>query len=210
MELFLTLLSGIGWIIVYEECIRLGIKHKTYAMPFWALTLNITWEAIYTYSDLFLGAHGEMTGMLIAQEIVNIFWVGFDCVMLYTYFKHGRKEWPKQIDEKYFVPYSLLVLICSAALQIVFIVEFDFVMAAEYSAFLQNLLMSVLFISLFLKRNSMEGTSLTLAFAKWIGTLAPTILMGVITFNPVVLTCGVFCTVFDLIYIALLLRHKHS
>ena len=70
--------------------------------------------------------------------------------------------------------------------------------------------MSVLFISLFLKRNSKEGTSLTLAFAKWIGTLAPTILMGVITFNPVVLTCGIFCTVFDLIYIALLLRHKHS
>lgn len=75
MELFLTLLSGIGWIIVYEECIRLGIKQKIYAMPFWALALNITWEAIYTYSDLFLGAHGEMTGMLIAQEIVNVFWV---------------------------------------------------------------------------------------------------------------------------------------
>ncbi len=179
-------------------------------MPFWALALNITWEAIYTYSDLFLGAHGGMTGMLIAQEIVNVFWVGFDCVMLYTYFKFGKKEFPKQIDGKFFVPYSLLILICSAALQIVFIVEFGFVMAAEYSAFLQNLLMSVLFISLFLKRNSMEDTSLTLAFAKWIGTLAPTILMGVITFDPVVLTCGIFSTVFDLIYIALLLRHKHS
>lgn len=97
MELFLTLLSGIGWIIVYEECIRLGLKEKTYAMPFWALALNITWEITYTYSDIFLGAHGEMGGMLLAQTIVNIFWVIFDCVILYTYFKYGRKEWAKQV-----------------------------------------------------------------------------------------------------------------
>lgn len=34
MELFLTVLSGIGWMIVYEECIRLGFRQKTYAMPF--------------------------------------------------------------------------------------------------------------------------------------------------------------------------------
>ncbi len=29
MDLFLTLLSGIGWMIVYEECIRLGFKDKS-------------------------------------------------------------------------------------------------------------------------------------------------------------------------------------
>ncbi len=84
-------------------------------------------------------------------------------------------------------------------------------MASQYSAFLQNLLMSVLFIALFLKRDSMEGTSLTLAAAKWIGTLAPTILMGVITYNSVVLACGIFCSVFDLIYIGLLAgKKKHT
>lgn len=206
MELFLTLVSGIGWIIVYEECIRLGFKHKTSVMPFWALALNITWEAIYAYSDVFLEAHGKLGGMQTAQVVVNILWVCCDCVMLYTYFKCGKREWLEQVDGKYFLPYSILVLVCSAALQIVFIVEFDFVMASQYSAFLQNLLMSVLFISLLLKRNSTEGTSLTLAFAKWIGTLAPTILMGVITFNPVVLICGIFCSVFDLIYIAMLMK----
>ncbi len=57
------------------------------------------------------------------ELFVYTLWVGFDCVMLYTYFKYGKKEWPKQIDSKYFIPYGLLVLICSAALQIVFIVE---------------------------------------------------------------------------------------
>ncbi|WP_456298569.1 transmembrane-type terpene cyclase [Hespellia stercorisuis] len=208
MTIFLTLLSGIGWMIVYEECIRLGIKQKTYAMPFWALALNLTWEAIYSYSDIFLGAHGPLEGITIAQAVVNVFWVCLDCVILYTYFKYGKKEWPQKISGKLFVPWSLLVLVCSAVLQLAFIKEFGFFLAAEYSAFLQNLLMSVLFIHLFISRKSMEGQSLLLAVAKWIGTLAPTILMGVIQFNIVVLTVGLFCSVFDIIYIILLLKER--
>lgn len=208
MIIFLTLLSGIGWMIVYEECIRLGIKRKTYAMPFWALTLNITWEIIYSYSDIFLEAHGPLTGINVAQSVVNVFWVFLDCVILYTYFKYGKKEWPEQISGKLFVPWSLLVILCSALLQLVFIKEFGFVLAAKYSAFLQNLLMSVLFIHLFISRKNMEGQSLLLAIAKWIGTLAPTILMGVIEFNIVVLTAGLFCSVFDIIYIILLIKER--
>lgn len=208
MIIFLTLLSGIGWMIVYEECIRLGIKQKTYAMPFWTLALNITWEAIYSYSDIFLEAHGPLTGINVAQSVVNVFWVFLDCVILYTYFKYGKKEWPEQISGKLFVPWSLLVILCSALLQLVFIKEFGFVLAAKYSAFLQNLLMSVLFIHLFISRKNMEGQSLLLAIAKWIGTLAPTILMGVIEFNIVVLTAGLFCSVFDIIYIILLIKKR--
>ena len=210
MELFLTLLSGIGWIIVYEECIRLGFSQKTYAMPFWALGLNVAWEAIYTYSDLFLGAHGPLTGMTLAQTVANAAWVCLDILILTTYFRFGKKEWPKKLDSKLFAPWSVLVLVCCFALQLVFIKEFGFEMAAQYSAFLQNLLMSVLFIGMYVKRGGMEGQSLLLAVAKWIGTLAPTILMGVITFNWVVLVTGVFCSVFDLIYIALLQKERHK
>lgn len=199
MELFLTLISGIGWIIVYEECIRIGFKEKTYAMPFFALGLNVTWELIYTLSDIFLEAHGRLVGMLLVQTLVNALWVLLDFIILYTYFKYGKKEWTKIIDKKWFIPWSLLVIVCCFALQIAFIKEFDFIMAAQYSAFLQNLLMSVLFITMFIRRGNASGQSLLLAVAKWIGTLAPTILMGVITYNPVVLASGIFCTIFDLI-----------
>ena len=206
MDTFLTVLSGIGWIIVYEECIQLGFKQKTYAMPFFALGLNFAWELIYTVADIFYKAHGPLVGMTLVQSIANAAWVCLDVLILFTYFKYGKKEWPRMISSKLFVPWSVLGLICCFALQLVFIQEFGFVMAAQYSAFLQNLLMSVLFISLYVKRGSMEGQSVLLAVAKWIGTLAPTILMGIINFNWVVLTCGIFCTVFDLIYIGLLLK----
>lgn len=210
METFLTVLSGIGWIIVYEECIRLGFRQKTYAMPFFALGLNFAWELIYTVADIFLKAHGPLVGMTLVQSIANAAWVCLDVLILCTYFKYGKKEWPDGISSKLFVPWSVLGLICCFALQLVFIQEFGFVMAAQYSAFLQNLLMSVLFISLYVKRGSMEGQSVLLAVAKWIGTLAPTILMGIMTFNAVVFVCGIFCTVFDLIYIGLLLKARNK
>lgn len=208
MNMFLTLLSGVGWILVYEECIRLGLKQKTYAMPLFALGLNFAWEFLYSFVDIAYEAHGPLVGMTLAQEIVNIFWCCLDVVILYTFFKNGKKEWPDFISAGLFVPWTLLVLVCCFALQIVFMVEFDFTMAAQYSAFLQNLVMSVLFIKMFIKRKGDEGQSLLLAVSKWIGTLAPTILMGVITYNPVVLVCGIFCTVFDLIYIILLLNYR--
>ncbi|MBR1852591.1 MAG: hypothetical protein IJ794_05520 [Lachnospiraceae bacterium] len=53
MEMFLLLLSGIAWSIVYIGCIRQGFRDKTYAMPLFALGLNIAWETIYTIHDLF-------------------------------------------------------------------------------------------------------------------------------------------------------------
>ena len=208
METFLTLLSGIGWIIVYEECIRLGFRQKTYAMPFFALGLNFAWESIYAVADLCFQAHGPMVGMNIVQEAANIAWACLDVLILATYFRNGKKEWPRNIDGKWFLPWSVLGLICCFALQIIFIREFGYVMASQYAAFLQNLLMSILFIAMFVKRGSMEGQSVLLAAAKWIGTLAPTILMGAMTYNVVVLVAGIFCSVFDLIYIALLVDYQ--
>lgn len=208
MDMFLTILSGVSWMIVYEECIRLGFREKTYSMPFFALGLNFAWELIYFAGEFIFHWHGPMVGMDLVQAIVNGFWAGLDVIILYTYFKFGSKEWEKHAPKQWFIPWAVWGLVCCFALQIVFIVQFGGVRAAEYSAFLQNLLMSILFIDLFWKRGSMEGQSLLLATAKWIGTLAPTILMGWMSFNPYVLCCGIFCSVFDLIYIGMLIKHK--
>lgn len=210
MDIFLTLLSGVGWMIVYEECIRLGFKQKTYAMPFFALGLNIAWESIYTVEDIFFGAHGELTGMTLAQAIVNAFWVCLDVAILVSYFLYGKKEWPATVNKNLFYPWAILGLVCCYALQFIFIAEFGAEMAAQYSAFLQNLLMSILFIVMYAKRGSMEGQSILLAVAKWIGTLAPTILMGIMTYNVIVLVTGIFCSVFDIIYIVLLVLEKRK
>lgn len=210
MEIFLTILSGICWIFVYEECIRLGFKQKTCTMPLFALGLNLSWEFLCTFYDFVFLAHGPLVGMNLLQVVVNGIWVFLDIVILCTYIQFWKKEWIVTFNGKLFYPWLGIVLICCFALQIAFIYEFGFILAAQYSAFLQNLLMSVLFIALLVRRKSIKGQSLLLAVSKWIGTLAPTILFGILSQNYIVLICGIFCTVFDLIYIYILILVKNK
>lgn len=203
MEMFLTLLSGICWCIVYEECIRLSLKDKTYAMPFWALALNITWEGIYTYYDLRAGGS--------VQGIVNVLWFCLDVVILALYFKYGRKHHEADNDALFYL-WTILGIAAMFFVQFAYVKEFGLEghLSAQYSAFAQNLIMSIAFIYMLVKRGNTKGQSMLLAIAKWIGTLAPTITMGIMSTNYIVLACGLLCTVYDLIYIALLYRAKKS
>ncbi|EPH77716.1 hypothetical protein D929_00041 [Enterococcus faecalis 02-MB-P-10] len=52
MELFLTLISGSSWTMVYIISIYKGFKDKTYAIPLFALGANFFWEVIYSLSSL--------------------------------------------------------------------------------------------------------------------------------------------------------------
>lgn len=206
MVLFLTILSGLCWCIVYEECIRIGFSKETYVMPFFALGLNLAWEAVYTFSDIFFLAHDPLVGMNLIQVIVNITWVCLDLITLWTYCKYGQKEWQSILSRRAFVYWTLLIIICCFLLQIAFIQEFGFMKAAIYAAFLQNLVMSLLFIKRYLTVGHLGAQSKLLAIAKWIGTLAPSILFGLSQNNWLVLTAGIFCSVFDFIYIILLTK----
>jgi hypothetical protein len=82
--------------------------------------------------------------------------------------------------------------------------------AAQYSAFLQNLLMSGLFIAMFIARRGPRGQTLLIATAKWIGTLAPTILFGFMNGSSFIIGIGLLCSVFDLTYIGLLVWAKRD
>lgn len=204
LMMFLTLVSGICWCIVYEECIRLSVSQKTYAMPFWALAMNITWEGVYTFSDLKFD--------IGVQAIVNLLWFFLDIIILLLYFRYGKKEWDKNRKDWTFYAWSILGIVAMFLVQMAFYVEFGTAghLSAQYSAFIQNLIMSIAFINLLYKRKSTKGQSALLAVAKWIGTLAPTITMGIMSTNYVVLACGLLCTVYDVMYIILLQRMKKS
>ena len=202
MQLFLTILSGLAWTIVYIESIRLGFKHKTYAMPVAALGLNIAWETIY-------GFHG-LTETLDAQTVINLLWAAADVVIVYTFFRFGRADLPKFVTRPLFIVWGAVIFGSSYVVQALFINQFGWMDGARYSAFLQNLLMSGLFIAMLVARRGTRGQSLVIAVAKWIGTLAPTILIGVLGNLPFIIGIGLLCSVFDLIYIGLLVRAKKN
>lgn len=205
LELFLSLLSGILWTIVYIDSIRIGLKDKTYAMPLWALGLNITWEFLHAVL-------GFQEQGLTAQIVINGIWFLFDIGLLYTYFRFGQPYFPKHLPANWFYGWGILALVVSGILQYLFIFEFGRFMGAVYSAFLQNLLMSILYIAMLVQRGNREGQTLVIAVCKWLGTVAPTILFGVLSGGALtapsifVLVVGVMISIFDILYILMLLR----
>lgn len=204
IKLILTVVSGICWTVVYIEGIRLGFKDKSYAIPFYALALNIAWELLHAI-------FGFRAGVSV-QTIINAVWFTFDVGIIYTYFKYGRKYFPRHLPASSFIGWSILGIVTALFVEYGFIREFGVAVGAGYSAFLQNLLMSVLFIDMFVRRGSSEGQSLSIAVSKWLGTLAPTILFGILgdggfpKGSLLILVLGIFCSVFDLVYVWMLFR----
>ena len=207
IKLVLTIISGLCWTTVYIDGIRLGFKDRSYAIPFYALALNISWELLQTF-------YGFQTTITV-QTIINAVWFAFDVGILFTFFKFGRKYFPASLPSSWFMGWSVLGLATAFCAEYAFIKEFGVAKGAAYSAFLQNFLMSVLFIQMLVKRGGREGQSLTIAINKWLGTLAPTILFGVIgsggfpNGSTLILTCGLLCSAFDLIYIFLLSKTRN-
>lgn len=202
MELALTLISGLAWTVVYVVSIRIGFRDHTYAMPFGALALNLAWELIYTVDGL--------TRAIGPQAWVNLVWACLDVAILVTYVRFGRRDLPGFVTPRLFGAWVVGALVVAFAVQGLFVYEFGLRsgLAAAYSAFLQNLLMSFLFIQLYVWRRGPRGQSLVIAVAKWLGTLAPTILFGVVYGSRFVLGIGVLCSIVDLAYIAILVRGR--
>jgi hypothetical protein len=195
LSLILAIISGVCWTTVYITAIRVGFKEHTYAIPIVALSLNFAWEGIYGVGGVF--AVGNL------QSWINFTWAIADAIIVYTYFQFGRSEFPPFLTRQFFIAGSILVFAVGFAVQAAFIAQFDD-MAPVYAAFLQNALMSGLFIGMFISREGARGQSLVIAICKWIGTLAPTISFGILTFTPLVLIVGCVCCVLDLIYIGLI------
>lgn len=203
MALLLILIGGFCWTWVYIDIIRKGILDKSYGMPLFALGLNLGWELLYTYLKFY---YNEID----AQFAVMFLWALFDIGIVYCYFKYGYKYFPENRSKTEFYLWSILVFACCFLLQYFFWGEFGNVQAPRYSAFLQNLIMSVLFINMFFARGSLEGQSMVVAVNKWIGTLANTILFGYIEASWFILIIGLLCCVFDMIYVYLIYDYKKS
>ena len=190
----LTAISGISWSIVYIDLINRGFKDKTYGMPLFALAFNIAWEFMYAFLVNF--------GFSL-QKVVNIVWCLLDVVILYTYFKYGRKDFPKD-KERFFLPWSLLAFVVGFLVIYFAHYEFPDFWGARYTAFAQNLMMSVLFISMLVRRGNVDGQSMYIAIFKMLGTLAPTVQMSVQTGSKLILIFGIGCFIYDVVYIGML------
>ncbi|MEG1820223.1 MAG: hypothetical protein RR012_05865 [Oscillospiraceae bacterium] len=202
MALLFGAFAGGGWTIAYIDMIRIGIKQKTYGMPMVALALNIVWEAMY--ATLYWLQDGKWPGGYM-MALVNTIWVLFDFGILYTHFKYGKKDFIKYAPQKYFVPWTIMSIIMAICIQYGFYAVFD-IAGNGYTAILQNIPMSMLYIFLLFSRKSTEGQTMLIAIGKMVGTLGATIAIMVYMWDILNILGGLLCFMFDMVYIVLLYK----
>lgn len=154
----LMIIGGIFWSLTYILIIRRGFIDKTYGIPLAALCANISWEAIFS----FIHPHSP------PQLYINYVWFFLDVIIVLQFLKYGKSEFPKFSIRQFYI--TFLMALTTAFFLVLFITyqfnDFD----GAYSAFGQNLMMSILFITMLLSRNDHRGQSIFIALFKMLGT----------------------------------------
>lgn len=152
--------AGMFWAIAYLLIIYRGFKDRTYGMPIPALAGNITWEAIWAFvlkpfSDI--------------GHILTIPWFCIDCVIAAQCFMYGGNDATEPFLRKHYR--LLLVAAIGVAFPLMYLSFNEFNdWYAEYTAAGDNILVSVLFIGLVIRRRGVGGQSMYIAITKWLGT----------------------------------------
>ena len=150
--------SGVLWTLTYLLIIRQGFLDRTYGIPAAALCANLSWEFLFS----FVYSHD------LPQRAVNVVWFSFDLVILSQLLLYGSREFAG-LPKRGF--YSGLALALATAFCTILAVTLEFDdFDGAYSAFGQNLMMSILFITMLYARGSLRGQSVWIAVCKMGGT----------------------------------------
>jgi hypothetical protein len=154
----ILVVSGVLWALAYLLMIRRGFLDRTYGMPLVALCANLSWEFIFS----FVYPHD------LPQRAVDVVWFSLDLVILLQVLLYGPREFA-DLSRRAF--YAMLALALATSFGAVLAVTYEFAdFDGAYSAFGQNLMMSVLFIAMLRSRGSLRGQSVRIALLKMSGT----------------------------------------
>ncbi|MFL5355921.1 hypothetical protein [Archangium sp.] len=160
------LLVGIGlfWTIAYVLILRRGFKDKALAMPMLALSANISWEFLFGFI---------YPSKLFGQRYFNIGWFLLDVGILLQALLFGARDFRTPLARKLFyavIPVGMLVSVALLVPTAGWLNDFPD-QAAQYSGFVINIVISVLFVAMLFQRDSIAGQSMYIGFAKMLGTL---------------------------------------
>ncbi len=201
----LEIASGVCWTLAYLLIIKRSFQDRACGMPMWALCANISWEFLFTF-------------VWIAnppQNYVNVVWFAFDLAIAASFLRFGRKDFKGTALDRLFVPMFGLCLAASFGAVYTMTYQFEVLATPEqvdgrYAAFAQNLVMSVLFIAMLVRRGSLQGQSLYVAALKMIGTLFASLLFFMLDPSNAFLDfLYVAIFVFDAVYLAMIyFKHR--
>src|SRR5918995_4954032 len=128
--------SGVLWTFAYLLIIRQGFLDRTYGIPAAALCANLSWEFLFS----FVYPHD------LPQRAVNVVWFTFDLVILVQLLLYGPREFAT-LPRRLFYAGCALALATAFGTVLAVTLELDDFDGA-YSAFGQNLMMSILFVTM--------------------------------------------------------------
>lgn len=195
IALILQLGMGLFWSLVYLIIIKRGFQDKTYGMPMVALCVNISWEFIFSFLY-------PQEGI---QHVINILWFFLDVFILIQFLKYGKNYFKKYLPANFFIPTFLITLTLSFFAVLNITNEFND-WEGKYAAFSQNFMMSILFVVMLIRRDSVAGQSMYAAIFKMLGSLLPAILFYFIYSSVLITFLSVSTFLFDWIYIIFLYK----
>ncbi|MCC5615582.1 hypothetical protein LC605_10965 [Nostoc sp. CHAB 5836] len=157
----LGLICDISWLFAYIAIIWRGFKDRSLAMPMVALCANIMWEGIYSF------IYQPFSSYLHYSSIA---WFLFDIPIAWQCFLYGEKDFPPTFTRNIFrITFFATLAICFAFIINVFPDLND--TEGVYTGFVINMVMSIVFVYMLLRRNNINGQSIYIALFKFIGTL---------------------------------------
>ncbi len=196
--IILGILTGVFWTLAYISIIVKGVKDRTYGMPIVALCANISWEFIFTI----IFPHR------VPQLYINATWLILDTIIFIQLLRLWKSEFPILSSRRFY--FSLLVaLITSFCLVLLTSLEFDD-FSGVYTAFGQNLMMSILFVLMFLKRDDLRGQTIYIALFKMLGSAASSLGFWQYGAGYLLPFLCIAIFLFDLTYVVLILQKRRQ
>ncbi len=161
---------NMGWIIfwgiAFALLLRRGFKDKTFGVPFIGICVDIAWVSTFAF--------------IYPQSPFMYFFVGVDLIFLYQLLKFRTSDLTNFSKFQYYAA-VVLGITTSFALIIAFSIEFNDYHGV-YSAFINTLIASILYIVLIHRRGNLSGQSIYIAITKMLGTLSAVIAYNFFTF----------------------------
>jgi hypothetical protein len=196
----LNTLMWIFWTITYVLIIIECSRDKIYGIPLPAVCANLSWEIIFSVGPFF---------DTLARLSVGV-WLVLDLVIFSQYIRFWRTDYPKNLSRHLFMPMLSGTALFSFGIIFLSLLNRDdrVILLVPFG---QNFMMSVLFVSMFLRRNSLSGQSFYIGLFKMLGTAA-----AFLSHFPVIpkewlfdLVClGTF--IYDFAYVTMLYRKYRS
>lgn len=190
------------WVFTYVIVIRNIIKKQFVEIPLIAICANFAWEFLWSF--VFRTDMGEL--YVWGYRI----WFALDCYIVFGLFRFGMKQVSIPVLKEYFSVITALCILAWTAMLYYYIKLYDvpFTHMGANSGYVLNVMMSGLFITLFLRMQQFHSFSFLSAWFKGVGTVLITVFCFLHFRDGFLLSMCIVTTLLDIAYIFLLHRKQ--